>query len=90
MCICSRATYSGVEPAMQWVLEHMADPGVYICYTMSCIRMMCYKKHDFFFQISHCHLSLLNQHQEEQLGQEEEEEEGAELVPPLLRKTLPW
>ena len=50
MCICSRAIlYSGVEPAMQWVLEHMADPGVYICYTMPCISMMCYKKHDFFF-----------------------------------------
>ena len=34
MCICSRAIYSGVEPAMQWVLEHMADPGVYMLYNV--------------------------------------------------------
>lgn len=31
---CKKAVYhthnQGVEPAMNWVLEHMGDPGVYV------------------------------------------------------------
>ena len=48
---CKRAVYhthnQGVEPAMNWVLEHMGDAGVYVCVCACACACVIVKKHAF-------------------------------------------